>query len=101
MVRVCRPGGLLSLASWTAEGIADAASRVMAAAYMPPPPEGRPSPWAWADEKSVRALLAPYDVQLTQHRRAARMTGTSAEGWVTFIQQVHGPTIVAMHRQAR
>lgn len=99
MVRVCQPGGLLSLASWTAEGIAGAASRVMAA-YMPPPPEGGPSPWAWADEKTVRALLAPYDVQLTQYRRAARMTGTSAEGWVTFIEQVHGPTIVAMQLAA-
>ncbi len=99
MVRVCRPGGLLSLASWTAEGVAGAASRVMAA-YMPAPKEGGPSPWAWADEGTVRTLLAPYDVQLAQHRRVARMTGNSAEGWVTFIQQVHGPTIVAMQLAA-
>jgi hypothetical protein len=28
------------------------------------------------------------------------MTGTSAEAWVTFIQQVHGPTIVATQRAA-
>ena len=45
MARVCRPGGMLALANWTAEGLAGQVARIVAR-YMPPPPPGARSPWA-------------------------------------------------------
>ena len=66
MARVRRPGGVLAVANWTAGGLVGQAARVIAS-YLPPPPPGAPSPWAWAAEGSVKALLDPfgYAVRLT------------------------------------
>ena len=46
MARVCRPGGVLAVASWTAEGLVGQGARVIAS-YLPPPAPGAASPWAW------------------------------------------------------
>jgi 2-polyprenyl-6-hydroxyphenyl methylase/3-demethylubiquinone-9 3-methyltransferase len=43
MVRVCRPGGVLAVANWTAEGLVGQVARVITG-YLPPPPPDAPSP---------------------------------------------------------
>ena len=99
MVRVCRPGGVLAVASWTAEGVVGQVARVIAG-YLPPPPPGAASPWAWAAEDSVTALLGPFGdaVRLAagQGRRAELSAGlfelysganTATDGTLAFEQE--------------
>jgi 2-polyprenyl-6-hydroxyphenyl methylase/3-demethylubiquinone-9 3-methyltransferase len=95
MARVCRPRGTLAVANWTAEGLVGQATRVIAS-YLPPPPPGAPSPWAWAGEDSVRALLAPFGYALTLARLAAPFSYTSPEAAISYMEEVHGPTIMAL-----
>jgi 2-polyprenyl-6-hydroxyphenyl methylase/3-demethylubiquinone-9 3-methyltransferase len=100
MVRVCRPGGVLAMASWTAEGLVGQAARVIAS-YLPPPPPGAPSPWAWAGEDSVKALLGPFGYVPTLARRMATFRYRSPESYLSYLEEVHGPTIVALRLAAR
>ena len=95
MARVCLPGGVLAMASWTAEGLAGQAARIMAG-YMPPPPPDAPSPWEWAAEDRVRAQLGPFGYQLTLTRSTASFRYSSPGAWISYLEQVHGPTIMAL-----
>jgi SAM-dependent methyltransferase len=56
LVRVCRPGGTISLLSWTPEGMIGALFRTMAP-YAPPPPPGAQSPPLWGSEDHLRELF--------------------------------------------
>ena len=100
MARVCRPGGMLAVASWIAEGIAGQAARIMAG-YLPPPPPDAPSPWAWAAEDTVRAMLGPFGYQLTFARRTASFSYSSPGAFVSYLAEVHGPTIMALRLAER
>ena len=99
MARVCRPGGVLALANWTAEGLAGQAAR-MIASYLPPPPPGAPSPWAWAAEDSVKALLGPFGYSVRLTRRMATFSYRSPESYLRYLEAVHGPTIMALRLAA-
>jgi SAM-dependent methyltransferase len=48
LLRVCRPGGTLLLANWTAAGAVGRLFRVLGR-YAPPPPPGAIPPTAWGD----------------------------------------------------
>ena len=52
MVRVCRPGGTIALASWTPEGFIGEMLRTIAAHV--PPPAGVRSPLLWGTEAHLR-----------------------------------------------
>jgi SAM-dependent methyltransferase len=53
MVRVCRKGGAIVTATWTAEGVFGAISAA-SAPYMPPPPEYASPPVLWGSEEYMR-----------------------------------------------
>ncbi len=55
LVRVCRPGGTIAMANWTADGGAGRFFGALAP-YVPPPPPG-PGPTAWGDPDHVAALF--------------------------------------------
>jgi SAM-dependent methyltransferase len=55
LIRVCRPGGRIALASWTPQGFIGQVQRVMAK-YAPSPPS-LPSPLLWGEEETVRQRL--------------------------------------------
>jgi len=95
MARVCRPGGTLAVANWTAEGLVGQVARVIGS-YLPPPPANAASPWTWAAEDSVRALLAPFGYALTLARRMASFSDASAAAYISYLEEVHGPTIMAL-----
>lgn len=57
MVRVCRPGGTIVTATWTADGVFGALSAA-GAPYMPPPPDFASPPVLWGSEEYVRQLFA-------------------------------------------
>lgn len=99
MVRVCRPGGVLAVATWTAEGVVGQVARVIAS-YLPPPPQGAPPPWAWAAEDSVTALLGPFDYAVRLERRMASFRYRSPDSYISYLEEVHGPTIMALRLAA-
>jgi len=96
---VCRPGGVLALASWTAEGLVGQAARVIAS-YLPPPPPGAQSPWAWAGEGSVKAQLGPFGYAVRLSWRMATFSYRSPESYLSYLEEVHGPTIMALRLAA-
>jgi SAM-dependent methyltransferase len=55
LIRVCRPGGRIAMASWTPRGFIGQIHQIMAK-YAPVPP-GLPSPLLWGDETTVRERL--------------------------------------------
>jgi ubiquinone/menaquinone biosynthesis C-methylase UbiE len=52
LLRVCKPGGKIAMANWTAEGFNGRMFK-LAAQYVPPPP-GVPPPIQWGNETVVR-----------------------------------------------
>lgn len=55
LLRVCRPGGRIGLATWTPEGMGGDTFRVMAA-HLPPPPDVK-SPIRWGTAQGLRELF--------------------------------------------
>jgi SAM-dependent methyltransferase len=51
LLRVCRPGGIVSMANWTQQGFVGAMFKTFARFLMPPV---MPSPLLWGDESVVR-----------------------------------------------
>jgi ubiquinone/menaquinone biosynthesis C-methylase UbiE len=100
MARVCRPGGALAVANWTAEGMVGQVARVIAS-YLPPPPPGAPSPWASAAEDSVTALLGPFGYAVRMARHMASFRYRSPDSYVSYLEEVHGPTIMALQLAAK
>ena len=99
MVRVCRPGGMLAVADWTAEGLVGQVARVIAD-YLPPPPPGAPHPGAWAAEDSITALLGPFGYAVRLDRRMASLSYRSPDSYISYLEEVHGPTIMALRLAA-
>lgn len=94
LVRVCRPGGTISVLSWTPEGFIGRMFAVMKP-YLPAPPPGvSPAP-RWGDESHVRALFG--DRVDLRCRRKALPVDRFGDG-VTFrdyFKAHYGPTIAA------
>ena len=67
LARVCRPGGAIAMANWTAEGFIGRFSQVTAAHV--PPPQGIPAPMLWGSEQIVRERFAPYASAIETVRR--------------------------------
>src|SRR5262245_14186274 len=55
LVRVCRPGGTIGMANWTAEGFVSQTYRIIGS-YLPPAP-GLKSPARWGTESGLHELF--------------------------------------------
>src|SRR5918998_1089857 len=67
LLRVCRPGGTIGLASWTPEGFIGQVFRTIGK-YIPPAP-GVKSPALWGTEERLRELFGDGIAALTVTRR--------------------------------
>jgi hypothetical protein len=90
---------VLAVANWTAEGLVGQVAR-MIASYLPPPAPGAASPWAWAGEDSVTALLGPLGYAVRLARRMASFSYGSPDSYISYLEEVHGPTIMALRLAA-
>jgi ubiquinone/menaquinone biosynthesis C-methylase UbiE len=92
LLRVCRPGGTVALASWTPEGFIGDLFRLVG--KFAPPPAGVQPPALWGSEEHVRRLLAG-----AADARAERSTFTfrfgTAEEFTDFFITHYGPTLKA------
>jgi SAM-dependent methyltransferase len=96
LVRTCRPGGHIGLASWTATGFVGTMLKTVGQ-HVPPPPAAQP-PTRWGDEDTVQRLLgegvqdvASYPAQVTQRF-------ASPEAYADFFLAYYGPTYAAASR---
>ncbi|TVR51255.1 MAG: class I SAM-dependent methyltransferase [Puniceicoccaceae bacterium] len=93
LLRVCRPGGRIALASPCPEGWS--ADFFAAIAKHASPPAGVPSPLQWGTEAGVEALLGPGVTSLHNERRTAlqyyRSINHATEVFLTWF----GPAIRA------
>jgi len=77
LVRVCRPGGRIGLASWTPHGFSTAYAAVLAR-YAPPSPA--PSPYAWGTDDGLRTLFGDDVASLYTGRRLFRYRSSTTSG---------------------
>jgi SAM-dependent methyltransferase len=90
LARVTRPGGRLALLAWhPSRGVAEF-FKVMAA-YMPPPPEGVGSPFAWGDPEHVAQLLGEAFALRYESGDCPQPAGSAEEVWDLFTD-AYGPT---------
>ena len=93
LLRVCRPGGTIALASWTPDGFIGELFRTVSRHV--PPPAGLQSPMLWGSEGHLRELFGAGIESLEATERTFTWRFTSAEELVTFFRLWYGPTLKA------
>ena len=93
ILRVCRPGGTIALASWTPEGFIGELFRTVGAHV--PPPDGVQSPMLWGTEAHLRELFGDGIASLEVAERTFTFRFLSAEDFVAFFRTWYGPTLKA------
>jgi ubiquinone/menaquinone biosynthesis C-methylase UbiE len=92
LIRVCRPGGRIGLASWTPAGFLGQLLRLIAG-HVPPPP-GVQSPLLWGTEAHVGELFRGA-TRIAHTTRTFAFRYRSAEHWVQVFRDFYGPTHAA------
>jgi ubiquinone/menaquinone biosynthesis C-methylase UbiE len=93
MVRVCRPGGTIALASWSPDGFLGALFATVARHV--PPPAGVRSPMLWGDPGHLDELFGNA-VRWTHTERKFTFRFASAEALVETFATYYGPTLRAI-----
>jgi ubiquinone/menaquinone biosynthesis C-methylase UbiE len=93
LLRVCRPGGTIALASWTPGGFIGELFKTVGS-YVAPP-AGVQSPLLWATERHLRHLFGDDIASLTVKERIFTYRFPSAEEFVAFFRTWYGPTVKA------
>lgn len=91
LVRVCRPGGRIGLASWTPEGMWGELF-ALHARFLPPPEGIRPPP-LWGTEARIGELFGDAVREVRAHRRITLFRSRSARHWIDFFRTHFGPMI--------
>jgi 2-polyprenyl-3-methyl-5-hydroxy-6-metoxy-1,4-benzoquinol methylase len=92
LVRVCRPGGTIGLASFRPEG-ASAAFFETLGRYLPAPPEGALPPLLWGTEEHVRELFGDRVEWLALSPRRYVERAASPRDYVALFDETFGPVI--------
>jgi SAM-dependent methyltransferase len=96
-LRICRPGGMIAMANWTAQGFVAKMNQVTA--KLVPPPPGVPLPVLWGDESTVKQRLGQGCAQLTCMRRKVVMAYPfPPKETLAFFRRYMGPTQMAFSR---
>jgi ubiquinone/menaquinone biosynthesis C-methylase UbiE len=89
LLRVCRPGGTIALASWTPSSFIGEMLRTVGAHV--PSPAGIRSPLVWGTESRLADLFGDGDSGLTATSRTFVFRFPSAEEFVRFFRDNYGP----------
>lgn len=92
LVRVCRPGGRIGVASWTPTGFVGGILRTVGK-YTTPPPGAQP-PTRWGDEETARTLLGE-GTDLAFATQVVTQRFGSPEHFADFFLTQYGPTLKA------
>jgi SAM-dependent methyltransferase len=89
LLRVCRPGGRIALASWTPDGFVGRLFQTVGR-HVPPPP-GLRSPAAWGTEERLGELLGGEARELRVRPRDYVFRYRSAAHWLEVFRTWYGP----------
>lgn len=91
LARVCAPGGLVVVASWTPDGMIGQMFKLVAS-RMPPAPSYASPPPLWGTEEHVRELLEPHGVEIQSAEKGmASFRGENVEAVVDRMETFFGP----------
>jgi SAM-dependent methyltransferase len=90
LLRVCRPGGTIALASWAPDSFIGDLFRTTAKHV--PPPAGLQPPGLWGTEDHVRSLLGDGVTDLHAERLTYTFRYRSPEHFVEVFREYYGPT---------
>ncbi len=93
LVRVCRHGGKIGLASWTPEGFIGALFRTIGKHV--PPPAGVKSPALWGTAARMAEMFAADAVSIQSVPRHFVFRYRSAKHWLEIFKNYYGPTLKA------
>ena len=93
LLRVCKPGGKIGLASWTPDSFTGQMLKTVGK-HVPPPPGVKP-PSLWGTEERLRELLGEGVSSLQTTRRTYNFRYPSAEHYVGWFREYYGPTVRA------
>jgi SAM-dependent methyltransferase len=93
LVRVCRPGGTIALASWTPDGFIGELLRTVGRHV--PPPAGLQPPTLWGTEQHLRGLFGDRIASLTVREVLFQTRYRSPEDFVDVFRRTYGPTVKA------
>jgi ubiquinone/menaquinone biosynthesis C-methylase UbiE len=91
LVRVCRPGGVIALASWTPEGFIGDTFRIVSK-YVPMV-AGVTPPIRWGDEAYLESIFGKSIRSITSSVQVNVFRYLSAEANVEFFRRYYGPTL--------
>jgi len=89
LVRVCRHGGRIGLASWTPDGFIGQVFRVLGG-HVPPPP-GLRGPSQWGTEERLAELFAGEAREVRTARKEFTFRYRSPSHWVEVFRTWYGP----------
>jgi SAM-dependent methyltransferase len=90
LLRVCRPGGRIGLASWTPDSFVGEMFKIVGRHV--PPAAGVRSPLEWGNDVHLRELFGSRVQSLTMHRRKFVFRYRSPEHWLDVFRNSYGPT---------
>lgn len=100
LVRVCRPGGAIGLASWTPAGFVGRMFAAMKPFVAPPPSGAQPAPM-WGDPGHLAELFGDRLVDVhTRIERVRVQQFTRPEEFRDFFRDNYGPVTVAYRNLA-
>jgi ubiquinone/menaquinone biosynthesis C-methylase UbiE len=86
MIRVCRRGGAIVIATWTADGVFGAMSAA-SASYMPPPPDYASPPILWGTEEYVRQMFGSVATGFEVERHVNWIEADSVEAFADVFME--------------
>jgi len=89
LLRACRHGGRIGLASWTPEGFVGQVFKVIGAHV--PPPMGLRSPALWGTEARLAELFAEGTLQRRTQQRVFTFRYRSPDHWLEVFRTWYGP----------
>jgi ubiquinone/menaquinone biosynthesis C-methylase UbiE len=93
LVRVCRPGGRIALASWTPAGFVGQMLKTVGK-HVPPPPAAQP-PTRWGTEEVVGELLGDGVHDVASYVATVTERFASPGAFADFFLSHYGPTYAA------
>jgi ubiquinone/menaquinone biosynthesis C-methylase UbiE len=93
MLRVCRPGGKIGLASWTPEGFIGQLFKTLGK-YLPPA-AGVRSPAQWGTRARIYELFERHATEINTAQRHFVFRYRSPEHWIHVFKSYYGPLLKA------
>ena len=94
LVRVCRPGGLIAMTTWSNSGFAGELFK-LTGRYLPPPPEGVQPPPLWGVDEHVEEVFGAAGATPRIERLTVDFVFASVQDGVDHYTEHFGPFVMA------